>query len=453
MKEQMREAFEAWVATTNGNYDYFDCYAQGYQAALSAVPAQEPTEEDLKFSSRTIYCKCTDAEIATDMAKVRQRICSNVSQMLLKLKATGIYVESSDERSIHKARAVAMEKFEKAWAEYWSKPATNNKEAFEVWWHDFKLTHNEWPFADKEALLLCAYQAGLASQAQQPIEAKPYGYVTTLKNGTKHFYESMPYLDNAIKCDTVYLQSQAQQPKPEQKTMESAKEAFESSSIFTRYSYDEQTYSNCRYENEALNSSFIDFCEGYFSSPAQAQQESNHLHLHALKEFVEAWEACGKYPDTQAEIDALDEAYNLALSTQAQQESLDAKRLDFVLSKMAFVEVVRFDDTFNRYKLMSQNEDEEFFYLHDENKSFATEREAIDAAMSFIPPAPDGHRQVKDRFKIIEGSQSGHCCFEYTIVDTEKPTIVNGKDDSVCECFEKEQAELICKALNAYKEQ
>lgn len=55
MTEQMREAFEAWVATTNGNYDYFDCYAQGYQAALSAVPAQEPTEEDLKFSSRTTW--------------------------------------------------------------------------------------------------------------------------------------------------------------------------------------------------------------------------------------------------------------------------------------------------------------------------------------------------------------------------------------------------------------
>lgn len=76
-------------------------------------------------------------------------------------------------------------------------------------------------------------------------------------------------------------------------------------------------------------------------------------------------------------------------AAQAQQESLDAKRLDFVLSKTAFIEVVRFDDTFNRYKLMSQNEDEEFFCLHDENKSFSTEREAIDAAMLFIPPAPE----------------------------------------------------------------
>ena len=53
--------------------------------------------------------------------------------------------------------------------------------------------------------------SALAPQAQQPSEAKPYGYVTTLRNGTKHFYESMPYLDNAVKCDTVYLQSQVQQ--------------------------------------------------------------------------------------------------------------------------------------------------------------------------------------------------------------------------------------------------
>lgn len=82
--------------------------------------------------------------------------------------------------------------------------------------------------------------------------------------------------------------------------------------------------------------------------------------------------------------------WQAALAAQAQQESLDAKRLDFVLSRTAFIEVVRFDDTFNRYKLMSQNEDEEFFCLHDENKSFSTEREAIDAAMLFIPPAPEG---------------------------------------------------------------
>lgn len=36
---------------------------------------------------------------------------------------------------------------------------------------------------------------------------KPYGYVTTLRNGTQHFYEALPYLDNAVKCDTVYLKT------------------------------------------------------------------------------------------------------------------------------------------------------------------------------------------------------------------------------------------------------
>jgi len=46
-----------------------------------------------------------------------------------------------------------------------------------------------------------------------------YGYVRTLRNGTTWFYESMPYLDNAIKCDTVYLQ--AQQPAKEPVKQES----------------------------------------------------------------------------------------------------------------------------------------------------------------------------------------------------------------------------------------
>jgi hypothetical protein len=62
------------------------------------------------------------------------------------------------------------------------------------------------------------------------------------------------------------------------------------------------------------------------------------------------------------------------------------------------------------------------------------------------------------RYKIVEESQSSHCCFGYTIVDTSKPQIIGDtqwvKDDGslewegVCECFEKHQAELICNALN-----
>lgn len=58
------------------------------------------------------------------------------------------------------------------------------------------------------------------------------------------------------------------------------------------------------------------------------------------------------------------------------------------------------------------------------------------------------------RFKVVKGSQSAHCCFDYTVVDTTKPVMIGGKHfekqyEEVCECFERADAELICSALNA----
>jgi hypothetical protein len=58
------------------------------------------------------------------------------------------------------------------------------------------------------------------------------------------------------------------------------------------------------------------------------------------------------------------------------------------------------------------------------------------------------------RYKIVEGSQSAHCCFEYTIVDTTKPVMIGGEHyknqfEPVCECFEEGEAKLIADALNA----
>ena len=50
------------------------------------------------------------------------------------------------------------------------------------------------------------------------------------------------------------------------------------------------------------------------------------------------------------------------------------------------------------------------------------------------------------RYRIDEGSNSGHCCFEFTIVDTSNRE--DGNDCSVCECFERSDAELIVNALN-----
>jgi hypothetical protein len=68
---------------------------------------------------------------------------------------------------------------------------------------------------------------------------------------------------------------------------------------------------------------------------------------------------------------------------------------------------------------------------------------------------------MSDRYKVVEGSQSAHCCFEATVVDTRRPTMIAGKQyvrkvggvdapqfDSICECFEATDAELIRDALN-----
>lgn len=60
------------------------------------------------------------------------------------------------------------------------------------------------------------------------------------------------------------------------------------------------------------------------------------------------------------------------------------------------------------------------------------------------------------RYAIVEDSQSGHCCFRYTVVDTAKPFLINGEHYegrfiSVCECFGLKDAKLICNALNAHE--
>lgn len=56
------------------------------------------------------------------------------------------------------------------------------------------------------------------------------------------------------------------------------------------------------------------------------------------------------------------------------------------------------------------------------------------------------------RYIVIEDSVSKHCCFEYSIIDT-----AAGKEDygdykpwkrSMCETFNKTDAEIICESLN-----
>jgi hypothetical protein len=56
------------------------------------------------------------------------------------------------------------------------------------------------------------------------------------------------------------------------------------------------------------------------------------------------------------------------------------------------------------------------------------------------------------RYIIIDQSVSAHCCFECTIIDT-----AAGKEDygdywkrSMCETFDRAEAEIICDALNKH---
>lgn len=52
-----------------------------------------------------------------------------------------------------------------------------------------------------------------------------------------------------------------------------------------------------------------------------------------------------------------------------------------------------------------------------------------------------------DRYKVVAGSSSQHCCFDYTIVDTGNLDGF-GFPESICECFEVEDATLVAAALN-----
>lgn len=57
------------------------------------------------------------------------------------------------------------------------------------------------------------------------------------------------------------------------------------------------------------------------------------------------------------------------------------------------------------------------------------------------------------RYIVVNGSQSAHCCFEFTVVDTMRPRMIRGQHymgefESVCECFGREEADLIADALN-----
>ena len=55
------------------------------------------------------------------------------------------------------------------------------------------------------------------------------------------------------------------------------------------------------------------------------------------------------------------------------------------------------------------------------------------------------------RYKVVKGSESQHCCFNYTVVDTHKVEDAGGGAfyfETVCECFKEKYATIVCNALN-----
>jgi hypothetical protein len=85
-----------------------------------------------------------------------------------------------------------------------------------------------------------------------------------------------------------------------------------------------------------------------------------------------------------------------------------------------------------------------------EHRIFETQLTRPDSVPASAPEAGD----VGPRYKVVDCSQSAHCCFGCTVVDTTKPEMIGGKHyndqyESVCETFDRADADLICAALNA----
>jgi hypothetical protein len=53
---------------------------------------------------------------------------------------------------------------------------------------------------------------------------------------------------------------------------------------------------------------------------------------------------------------------------------------------------------------------------------------------------------MTERYKVIPESASEHCCFQFSVVDTEEREY--GQPKTVCETFEREPADMIARALN-----
>lgn len=71
----------------------------------------------------------------------------------------------------------------------------------------------------------------------------------------------------------------------------------------------------------------------------------------------------------------------LPQSPEIQQLRKDAERLDFMIKNLAWAQSFERDGSIPQYRLMTQNEDEDYVFMSGEDRYFNTPRDAIDAAM------------------------------------------------------------------------
>jgi hypothetical protein len=76
----------------------------------------------------------------------------------------------------------------------------------------------------------------------------------------------------------------------------------------------------------------------------------------------------------------------------------------------------------------------------------------------------DAFAKNRPRYKAVPYSQSAHCCFEATVLDTTKPHFLGGEHycgigdraffhyDSIAECFDIDDAELIAALMNKHQD-
>lgn len=70
------------------------------------------------------------------------------------------------------------------------------------------------------------------------------------------------------------------------------------------------------------------------------------------------------------------------------------------------------------------------------------------------PPIKSAGGTMTDRYIVVDGSQSAHCCFSATVVDTTRPVMIHGKHyenqfEPICECIDYDDAQRIADAMNA----